>query len=268
MLIITADGIGTARLADDDERSILHAVARRLGDSLRHHGQQVDHVRAEWPASMAGVGGPLSWTVAAHHGLLSIDHLLRTHPNRQAILLGYSGGCRVVHDWVDTRPQDRHRIAAVGLLSDPYRPYGRWQHRVPDPGGWGICGQRMGHLPHDTLWSSHPDDVISSCPPDSPLRTLADLSDRIPGGFIDDFVNHIRLRDWQLATHIGMWRHDPLGYLRSLGPRMELARRGVYGYLTGAHTTAYTRPYNTHDGDLRPLVDRLADSLSWKIRHP
>ena len=180
----------------------------------------------------------------------------------------HSGGCRDVHDWVDTRPQDRHRITAVGLLSDPYRPYGRWQHRVPDPGGWGICGQRVGHLPHDTLWSSHPDDVISSCPPDSPLRTLADLSDRIPGGFIDDFVNHIRLRDWQLATHIGMWRHDPLGYLRSLGPRMELARRGVYGYLTGAHTTAYTRPYDTHDGDLRPLVDRLADSLSWKIRHP
>ena len=126
MLIIVCDGIGTARLADDDERSILGGVARRLVESLRHHGWQADHVRAEWPASMAGVGGPMSWANAAHLGVISVDHLLRINPGRQAVLLGYSGGCRVVHDWVDTRHHDRHRIAAVGLLSDPYRPASRW----------------------------------------------------------------------------------------------------------------------------------------------
>ncbi|MDZ4232807.1 MAG: hypothetical protein U1C73_03395 [Dietzia sp.] len=268
MLIIVCDGIGTAKLADDDERSILGAVARRLAESLRHHKFRADIVRADWPASMAGVGGPMSWANAAHLGVMSIDHLLRTNPSEQAVLVGYSGGCRVVHDWVDTRHQDRHRIAAVGLLSDPYRPASRWQHRVADPDGWGICGQRVGHLPHDTLWSSHPDDVISSCPPDSPLRTLADLSDRIPGGFLDDFIGHMRLGDWQLATYMGMWRRDPIGYLNNLVPRMRAARRGVDGYLRGSHTKAYTRPFDSHDGDMRPLTDRLADSLSWKVRNP
>ena len=70
--------------------------------------------RVEWPASMAGVGGPLPWDVAAHHGLLAIDHLLRVYPDRRIVLLGYSGGCKVIHDWVDTRPKDRHRIIAAG----------------------------------------------------------------------------------------------------------------------------------------------------------
>lgn len=269
MLIAFADGIGSARLADDDdEHLILRKVADRLANSLRHHGYVVDIARVEWPASMAGVGGPLSWTVAAHHGVLAIDHLARVYPDRRLILLGYSGGCRVVHDWVDTRAHDRPRVIAAGLLSDPFRPASRWQHGAPDPGGWGICGQRVGHLPDATLWSSHPDDVISSCPPDSPLRTLADLSDRIPGGFADDFANHMRYGNWQLATYIGTWRKDPLGYLNNLVPRMRAARRGIEAYLTGSHTTAYVRQFDSHDGDYRPLIDRLADSLSWKVRNP
>lgn len=258
MLIVTADGIGTSGIAPSDSRSIIGHVSARLGQKLRSHRV----VPVSWPASMAGVGGGMSWTSAAHRGVLDLDKIFADHPGERVILLGYSGGCRVVHDWLDQRPQKRHRVAAVGLMSDPYRPADRWQHGLPDPGGSGICGGRHGPVAARTFWTSAPGDVISSCPPDSPLRTVADLSDKIPGAFLTDLTGHLKRGDWQLATHMGLWRKDPLAYLRGLGPRMHRARLGVEGYLTGAHTTAYTRP---HEGGAS-LAHRLADSIAWSVR--
>ena len=255
MLVIYADGIGTAQVSADDGRSILRRVAVPLGQKLDARVERV-----EWPASMARIGGPLSWTDAAHRGVLAIDRMLAENPGEQVVLLGYSGGCKVVHDWLDSRPQHLWRVRAVGLLSDPFRPSGRWQADTPDPGGWGICGQRLGPIPGRTFWSSWHEDVISSCPSDSPLRTLADLSDKIPGSFLYDLRGHLVAGDWQLATYMGMWRRDPLGYLRDLPRRMHVARTGVEGYLNSAHTLAYTR------GD-PSLADRLAGSIAWGLGH-
>ena len=142
MLIAFADGIGTAHLTDDDGRSILQHVVRPLAAKTG-----ATPIRIEWPASMAGIGGNLSWATAAHRGVLTLDQIVQDHPGEQIILLGYSGGCRVIHDWLDTRPGMHHRVTAVGLMSDPYRPAGRWQHGLPDPGGWEIgrasCRERV-----------------------------------------------------------------------------------------------------------------------------
>lgn len=257
MLIAFADGIGTAQLTDDDGRSILQHVVKPLAAKTGARP-----VRVEWPASMAGIGGNQSWTNAAHRGVLHLDKIVAAHPAEKLILLGYSGGCRVVHDWIDSRPQQRHRIAAVGLMSDPYRPATRWQHGLPDPGGYGIAGHRLGPVAGRTYWTSAPGDAISSCPPDSPLRTAADLSDQIPGSLLADLSGHLRRGDWQLATYMGLWRRDPLAYLRGLGPRLHQARLDVEGYLTGAHTLAYTRP---HDGG-QSLAHRLAATIAWAVR--
>lgn len=257
MLIVYADGIGTAQLTDDDGRSILQHVVRPLAAKTGARP-----VRIEWPASMAGIGGRESWTNAAHRGLLALDRIVDDYPGERVILLGYSGGCRVVHDWLDTRPEMEHRVAAVGLLSDPYRPARRWQYGLPDPGGWGIAGQRYGRYPGRTFWTSAPGDAISSCPADSPLRTAADLSGQIPGALLADLSGHLRHGDWQLATHMGLWRRDPLAYLRGLGPRLHQARLDIEGYLTGAHTLAYTRPHNGGAS----LADRLANTIAWAVR--
>lgn len=253
MLIVDAYGIGSKKIAVDDGASILGVASMELGGLLGAR-----RVKLPWEASMAGVGGPLSWEIAAHKGVLSLDHLVEQNPHEDLVLLGYSGGCKVVHDWLDARPEHHHRVKAVGLMSDPHRPYGRSQAGLPDPGGWGICGQRLGPIPGRTFWTSHPDDVISSCPPDSPLRTLADLSDRIPGGFVDDFAGHMQLNSWQLANHIKMWKRDPLAYLSGLPARMHVARLGVEGYLTGSHTRAYTR-------DTPSLAVRLARTINWAL---
>ncbi len=253
MLVVDVYGIGSKKIAVDDGRSILGVCSEELGHLLGAR-----RVKLTWEASMAGIGGPLSWDLAAHKGVLTMDAVIRDNPHEQIVLLGYSGGCKVVHDWLDTRPEWHHRVEAVGLMSDPFRPYRRSQHGLPDPGGYGICGQRLGPIPGRTFWTSNPGDVISSCPVDSPLRTLADLSDRIPGGFVDDFANHLRLNSWQLANHIKMWKRDPLGYLNALPRRMDEARRGVEGYLTGAHTHAYTRGEPS-------LASRLARTINWAL---
>lgn len=257
MLIAYADGIGTARLTDDDGRSILQHVVRPLAAKTG-----AAPVRIEWPASMAGMGGHQSWASSTRVGVDHLDRITDAHPGEQIILLGYSGGCRVIHDWLDTRAGMHHRIAAVGLMSDPFRPAERWQHGLPDPGGWGIAGQRLGPVPGRTFWTSAPGDAISSCPADSPLRTAADLSDQIPGALLTDLAGHLRRGDWQLATHMGLWRRDPLAYLRGLGPRLHQARIDIEGYLTGAHTLAYTRPHAGGDS----LAHRLAATIAWAVR--
>lgn len=268
-LIAWADGIGTQKLDPEDVRSVLIDVVRRLETGLRGHGHEVASAKVMWKASMAGIGGPTSWDDAAAEGLVLLDEIIRLRAtgDTKIILLGYSGGCKVIHDWLDSRPLDR--VAAVGLLSDPFRPADAWQSGTLNPHGSGICGGQQGPIPDRTYWTSYWEDVISSCPDDSPLRTFADLSDRIPGGFLDDFGGHLRLSNWQLANYIKLWKRDPLGYLFGLGRRMGLARRGVEGYLTGAHTTAYTREFVTEVNgvtDKRPLTHRLADTISYRVR--
>ena len=261
MLIVSCDGIGTRRLDASDPRSIVYPLIVRLREKTGAR-----HIRVDWPASLAGIGGPLSWVEASRRGVLELDRVVSENPDEDLILLGYSGGNRVVHEWLDSRPHLLHRVAAVGLLSDPFRPRGRGQFGVPGVGGFGICGERLGPVPDRTFWCAALGDVITDCPEDSPLRTVADLSDRIPGGFLDDFGRHLSLGDWQLASYIQLWRRDPWGYLWGLGARLDRARRDVEGYLGSAHTRAYILPFETGDGDLRPLTVRLADSIAWAVR--
>ena len=268
-LVVWADGIGSAQMDPDDGRSILFAVVRRLTEKLREQGKDVLPMRVEWPSSMATVGGNLSWEAAAQVGVANLDKIVRDHPGRAVILLGYSGGCKVVHDWLDSKARlDLDRVKAVGLLSDPFRPATRWQDQTPNPGGYGIAGSRLGPIAGRTFWTSFRDDVISSCPADSPLRTVADLSDKLPGSFIEDLGGHLNRNDWQLANHMKLWLRDPLAYLRSFGARMRAARDGVVGYLGSAHTLAYTRDFATPDkpGDRRSLAHRLADSIAWRVQ--
>lgn len=271
-LIVWADGIGTAKLDPRDADSVLLDVVLELITSLGEHGVQATDQKVPWKASMARIGGNTSWHNAAHEGVIMIDDILnrQTDINTKVILLGYSGGCKVIHDWLASRQDQHYRVAAVGYLSDPFRPADAWQAGTPDPGGRGIAGDHSNPLWDRTFWTSFYKDVISSCPDNSPLRTLADLSDKIPGSFVEDFGEHQHLGNWQLATYIGMWRKDPLGYLRDLPGRMRQARIGVQGYLLeGTHTKAYTNEYVTYSNgvrDPRPLTVRIAHTISYKVR--
>lgn len=260
MHIIYADGIGSGVEGFQDGLSIL----RRVVDRLLFHNPQFKATRLKWPASMATVGGNLSWSESARIGVEGIDKIIDAEPEREYILLGYSGGCKVVHDWLDQNPLRRDKVSAVGLMSDPFRPKSRQQPGLPPTTGWGICGQRLGPIPDRTYWVSYPGDAIPDALPDSILRTPADVSDVMPGQFLGDLRHHVGKGDLQLAWQIGVFRKNPLGWLLGLGPRLHQARVDIEGYLRGGkHTTAYVTPYNN---GLSP-AERLADTINWKIKH-
>lgn len=259
MLIVYADGIGTSKLLPGADGSILFHTVGRLADL-----QGAGVAQVKWPASIAPIGGNQSWNDAAKIGVIDIDRILRENPVEPVVLLGYSGGCKVVHDWLDTRPQQLRRIAAVGLMSDPFRPFGKHQHGTPMPPGYGICGARPGPIPGRTFWSAWMGDVVTDCPANSPLRTPADLSKNTPGGVLDDLGDHLHLGKWQLATYMKVWRRDPLGYLFGLGERIRVAREGIDGYLSGQHTTAYIREWGPNR-DRRSYAHRLADTINYGL---
>ena len=263
MLIVYADGIGTAGLDANDGRSIMRKLVDKLVASLRHHGHKVTPIRVTWPASMAGVGGDKSWDEAAAEGVRDLDRLVEAHPGEHLVLLGYSGGCKVIHDWLDayTDTPLLDRVLAVGLMSDPYRPRGKQQDKWPTR-GWGIAGERLGPIPDRTFWTTIPGDVISDALPDAILRTGADVSRAMPGGFVRSLVRHVNAGSLQLAWQIGVFQRNPLAWFAALGPRLAQARDDIHGYATGRHTTAYTEPFNGGPS----LIDRLAATVSWAAR--
>lgn len=264
-VILWADGIGSAKVPEPDYAgSILYEVVRPLVANLTRRRHFATDKRVVWPASMAGIGGPLSWEDATREGVQWLNNTISETPEDiQVILLGYSGGCRVIHDWMDQNPDLLDRVAAVGLLSDPYRPLGRSQYGTRSLGGWGIAGQRRGPIPQRTFWTSVEGDVISDARPDALLRTVADLSDRIPGGFLDSLWGHHLDGSWQLAWQLNVIRTNPLGWLGTLGVRLDQARVDIHGYMTGRHTLAYLEPHETASGN-ESLAQRLADTVAYK----
>ena len=246
--ILVADGIGTAL----EPSGVIDPVATRLAAAT---GAAVE--RVEWPAAMAWVGGDsTTWAEGAEIGLADLERRVDATDD-ELILLAYSGGNRIVHDFLDRRPDVHHRVRAVGLMSDPYRPRDRWQRGAEAPGGWGLCGERTGPLPERTVWSAVPGDVITAGPRDSVLRTVADLAAHVPGGLRRDLREVLLAGRFQLAWRYEEARADPLRWVRGFGGRVARAAKDVERYLTGWHTTHYTdRP----DGG-RSLADRLADEL-------
>lgn len=263
--VLFIDGIGTEKLEVGDGRSILEPIARTVAEDPRIKGPLL---RVQWPAQMAGIGGRLTWRQASDQGVATLESLVRARPHEDLVLFAYSGGNLVLHNWLDRHPEHHHRIKACGFVSDPFRPHGKQQDGTPSLGGWGVCGQRKTPIMDRSYWTSVLDDAISNAHGDALLRTVADLSDRIPGGFLDDLWGHHRDGNWQLAWQMHVIRTNPLHWLGTLGPRLHQARLDIEGYMTGRHTTAYHEPFVTMDGggnkDDRSLAARIAATVAWK----
>lgn len=259
MHIIYADGIGSNADGFTDGQSILYKVVERL----LMHKPRFTATRLKWPASMVTIGGRYSWTDATNIGVDGINEIIDREPERTFILLGYSGGCRVVHEWLDRNPNRLYKIAAVGFMSDPFRPKDMQQYGMSETEGWGICGQNKGPIPQHTFWVSAPGDAITDALPDAILRTPADASDVMPGQFLWDLRKHLQKNDLQLAWQIGVFKRNPIQWFMGLGPRLHQARLDIRGYLGGRHTKAYVDPY---DGGPSP-AERLADSINWHLDH-
>jgi pimeloyl-ACP methyl ester carboxylesterase len=179
---------------------------------------------------------------------------IRDDPN-PVILLGYSGGAALAGNVAAEIGRGEHPeldVRGVGLISDPRRHPG-----LTDP-TWGIAGARMilssSKAP---VWSlADPADVITSCPANSPLRTLADqsaafsLADPVAWGA--DLVGRLKRGQWQ-AVRLD-WRNP-----RAVLAQYRQAITDAEGYLVrGDHTSYATRIYR----DGRTYTQWLADRIN------
>jgi len=166
-----------------------------------------------------------------------------------AVVLAYSAGS-VIAGNIASRWHPN--IRAVGLLSDPLRHPGDGGPK----GGWGIAGKRLiGNWPYPVWQMADPADVITCCPANSPLRTIADQSaafslvDAKAWGW--DLVERLRQQRWQ-AT-IRDWRN-----IREVWTAYSAAIEGAQGYLFARDHISYaSRIYRDGKTYTQWLADRI-----------
>lgn len=254
MKIYILDGIGTHDRPDG-------IVMKQVADAIKERTDISETKWVNWPASMLGQGGPLSWNQASAIGVQMLTDEVSSN-NEDFILLAFSGGNKPARDWLYANKDLRKRCKAVGLLSDPERPHDRWQSGTDDPGGWGIAGEDYGPVPDMTFWTSYPGDAISSARKDALLRSFNDITNTSPEFAVKGAnitlanVNKFQL-GYQLEVPFFEW-------FTSLGRRINEAIGDVHRYLNGWHTTKYTISFN---GGL-PLTTRLGSSIAWRINNP
>ncbi|MBB1023346.1 MULTISPECIES: hypothetical protein [unclassified Dietzia] len=259
---IVLDGAGT----EGRTSRVIDPVAEQLAAKLSCAVEWQN-----WAASVMGAGGSTPWPAASHNAVIRLAHRIRTAPpGHRFILLGFSAGCRPVREFLDSHPELHHRIAAVGLLADPWQPHDRQQHGVPNGAGWGVMGSLPTPLMDRTFWCGHPGDPICRAAWDSLLRYLTAAADAVPGGLIRTFLDKARRGRLQLIPFLGLPPHE---WFAGLGGRIDRSIAEARSYLGDGHTAVYTREFVTIDPDTgredrRSLAHRLADSIAWKITHP
>ena len=253
MKIYILDGIGSHNRADG-------IVMKQVADTIKEK-VNISEVRwINWPASMSGIGGPLSWVEASNIGKRMLTEQIE-RDKEEFILLAYSGGNKPARDWLYENPELRKLCKSVGLVSDPERPRDRWQNGLPDPGGWGISGEDYGPVREMTFWTSVPGDVISSARPDALLRTFSDLSAGPPEFAVQNarpvLLNKNRFQlGYQLEVPFIEW-------FTTLGRRISEALEDIYRYQNGWHTSHYVGPVDNGPS----LSQRMGASIAWRINN-
>ncbi|MFC9555554.1 hypothetical protein ACFTWF_32485 [Rhodococcus sp. NPDC056960] len=218
-------------------------------------------VELPWSAQYGPVPAPLgsSFDNSLTSGRTMLLDYIRRDPN-PVVLTGYSGGGALAGNVAAEIARGEHSeldVRGVGLISDPLRPADPWGSEEP----WGIAGSRPIARVWFPVWHcADPADVITCCPPDSPLRTIADQSSAFALGDLRswgwDLVNRLRTGRWQ-AT-IRDWRNGP-----AVWNAYSQAIVGARGYLTGDHTSYNLRCYpGCYPGSTRTYTEWLADRIN------
>lgn len=185
MKIISVRGIGEPLFSP-----IIGSVVRHLN---RITGEQQRVTSLPWKAEYGPVPNPLgsSFKDSLESGKRLLLQELEKEP---ALVIGYSGGAKLAGDVAVSKPKN---MVALGLIADPAMPMGVVRTRTR---AWGITGQRpIDGVP--VMWKADPKDGICSCPPNSPLRTLADQSQAFsladPAGWSNDVFQRLLRGAWQ-----------------------------------------------------------------------
>ena len=253
--VICFDGVGTNGRV---EGSVLAPCADRLATKIN-----ADTHWIPWGGStMLNMGGGGTWKDNSAAGVRALTEWMDQHPGHQIVLMSFSGGSKPAHDFLIKHPRYHHRVLGAGFLSDPWRPSDRYQHGLPKPTGWGVCGERYTPISDRAWWTTVPGDAIPNAPADSLLRYFADVSDGHPDQMITNAITAFQKGRFQLAAHLQL---PLIERIIGLGPRIRDASDAVWRYLNGWHTNHYLGPVDSGGGDHRSLADRLADSVAWGV---
>ncbi|WP_067532126.1 cutinase family protein [Nocardia crassostreae] len=197
----------------------------------------------------ADYGRAMPYAESSAAGKAALLVAIAASPNH-VVLDGYSQGAAIAGDIaaeIGCGVWPELEVAACALIADPLRPAG--QSVGPDPGGYGIAGQRwIANIP--VFWSAAPGDPITALPAGNALRLVADLSQffclATPeatarwGNDLLDVVLHRRMQRWWAPKNWSAWS-GALAYTR--------------GYVTdGRHTTDYVR--HGHAARLAETINR------------
>lgn len=256
MKLYVLDGAGSAGRTS----GIIDATVNRISAKVK-----LSEIKwINYPASMMGVGGSQSWEDSSRIGVRLLAEEMQSH-NEDVVLLSYSAGNKPLHDFLDVYEEFHQRIVAVGFMSDPWRPKGRYQAGTREPIGYGVKGERLGPIANRSYWTSGYNDVISAAYPDAIMRYVADVVDGTPDQIITEAIRLGSLGSFQLSWQLGIIQKNPIGWLLGLGGRVGQFASDANGYLTGAHTKAYITPVKTSDGKTGSLAERLGDTIAYKI---
>lgn len=266
--IFVLDGIGAF---DGKTSNVIDRAAWRLQESLAEHNRPFEVEWINWPASINPIG-ELTWSASTEVGVKNFEERVRQlEPQDRFIILAFSGGNRPAHVWLERvaewEPAMLERVLAVGLASDPYRPRGKQQAGMPMPGGWGLSGEWETPIMDRTFWLAIPRDAITDARHDALLRTAADVIDYFPGDLLRGLAKLVEEQNpnnWQLAWQLKAFHENPLRWFMGMNNRLGQARDDIVGYATGVHTRAYIEPFEGGPS----AMERLAATISWKVRNP
>ncbi len=189
-------------------------------------------------------------SVAVAHAHLA--DLIRSTDNLVGIM-GYSLGAEVVSKFLEAKGRGEYvdcELAFAACVANPLRAEG--DSIDPVSTGYGINGEHAPWPDIPTFEAANPADAITSCPANSPLRTLADglaaFTFANIGGWTQDLAQKLLQRRFQ-PTSLDWWR-DPVGTWQAYGA----AARSMLGFLDHQdHVMTYIR-----DG----YCTRLAEAIN------
>lgn len=222
---------------------------------------EVTHVEVPYPASYGFVNAtrdPLGESFDESLGALYTA--LRAEIERSdepTIIAGYSAGAAGAGNYVAANPLPDH-VKAVILVADPLRPGGSI---------YGIAGSRPVNIDVPVIWVSNPADVICSCPRNSLLRIIADLTPRMslgdPQAWSEDVLSTFtspRKRN-RLVRLAGLSWWEPMATLRHL----RTAEHEAMGYLGVGQPSTHTVYDKVRPGSDRTWLQEAADTVVAKL---
>lgn len=236
------------------------AILGRFVDDLTEWTGAREAVWVQWPAPGAvGRRRSHTWESSAAAGVADLSRLVRLHPSDALVLIGVRCGSRVIHDWMDAHPEDLDRVAAVGLIADPFRPSDRWLAGTTDPGGQGVAGLRRGPIPDRTHWASVPGDPLSGVQPNNLLRGAVRASDLTPAQVYEELIDDLPDTRTRFAMRLHVAQHPALW-----SPHLLRQLDDATDTLLAYRDAEYTAKYEDDGSGVSPLA-RLARIIADQV---